>query len=146
MARYLLVAHQTADSPELRSRVGDLLKEDQAAEFVLLVPATPVGLLPAIGGEGRTSVEVARWRASRARSLLEQAGARMTAALVGNYNPVVAVEEELRNRNYDGVIISTLPPGLSRWLRLDLPAQIARRFPRLRIIHVVAQPTVASTS
>jgi hypothetical protein len=70
----------------------------------------------------------------------------MTAALVGNYDPVVAVQEELRNRNYDGVIISTLPPGLSRWLGLDLPAQIARRFPQLRIIHVIAQPTVAPTS
>jgi len=43
-------------------QVTALVQEDRAAEFVLLVPATPVGLLPAVGGEGRTAVQVARWR------------------------------------------------------------------------------------
>ncbi len=74
MGRYLLVAHQTADSLELRSRVVELLHEDPAAEFVLLVPATPIGLLQAVGGESRTASEVARARAGRARSLLRRRG------------------------------------------------------------------------
>ena len=144
MGRYLLVAHQTADSPELSSEVVHLLHQDPAAEFVLLVPATPIGLLQAVGGETRTAVEVARSRARRARSLLEDIGARVAAARIGNYDPSVAVEEELRSGDYDTVVISTLPPGVSRWLRLDLPAQVSRRFPRIQVIHVIAHSAARS--
>ena len=45
MARYLIVAHQTASSPELLERVKALHAGDPAAEFTLLVPATPTGHL-----------------------------------------------------------------------------------------------------
>jgi hypothetical protein len=144
MAQYLLVAHQTADSPELRSQVVTLIHEDPAAEFVLLVPATPVALLQAVGGEARSAVGVARQRARRARTLLESAGARVAATRIGSYDPLVAVEDELRSGHYDAVVVSTLPPGVSRWLRMDLPARVGRRFPKVRVIHVVAQTTLAS--
>jgi hypothetical protein len=140
----LLVAHQTADSPELRARVLELVGEDPAAEFVLLVPATPIGLLTTVGGEQRTAVRVARSRADQGRALLGQAGARVAAARIGNYDPMVAVEEEVRGGAYEAVVISTLPPGVSRWLRQDLPAKVARRFPAIRVIHVVARPAAAS--
>ena len=138
MGRYLLVAHQTADSAELRSRVVELLHEDPAAEFVLLVPAIPIGLLHAVGGESRTAIGVARERAGLARSLLDAVGAHVTAARIGNADPFVAVAEEVGSGSYDVVVISTLPPGVSRWLRLDLPARVSRRFPQVRVIHVVS--------
>jgi len=146
LGRYLLVAHQTADSSELRSKVAELLRGDPAAEFVLLVPATSIGLLQAVAGESRTAIGVARLRARRARSLLESAGARVIAARIGSYDPSVAIEQELRGNSYDVVVISTLPPGVSRWLRLDLPARVARRFPRIRVIHVVARADASSTA
>jgi hypothetical protein len=140
MARYLLVAHQTAESEELRGQVLALSREDPAAEFVLLVPATPIGMLSVAGGEGRTAMQVARWRAGRARSQLEEAGARMAAVRIGSYDPLEAVEAELSGGAYEAVVISTLPPGLSRWLRTDLPRKVARRFPNVRMIHVIARP------
>ena len=143
MASYLLVAHQTAESPELREQVTEIVREDRGAQFVLLVPATPVGLLPAVGGEGRTAVQVARWRGSRARALLEEVGARVTAVRIGSYDPLVAVEEELRAGDYSTVVISTLPRGLSRWMRVDLPRKVARRFPNVKMVHVTAQPQMA---
>ena len=40
MARYLVLAHQTASSPELVERVTALAGTDPSSEFVLLVPAT----------------------------------------------------------------------------------------------------------
>lgn len=138
MSRYLLVAHQTAGSVELRAKVVELMRDDAAAEFVLLVPATPIRFLEAVGGESRTAVEVARSRATLARSLLEDVGARLMAARIGSHDPMVAIEEELRGGGYGTVVISTLPPGVSRWLRLDLPARVARRFSEIRVIHVVA--------
>jgi hypothetical protein len=146
MARYLLVAHQTAESQELRAQVAALVQKDRAAEFVLLVPATPVSLLTGVGGEGRTAMQVARWRGARARSLLEGAGAGVTAVRIGSYDPILAIEEEVRGGGYASVIISTLPPGLSRWLRLDLPRKIARRFPELKIVHVTSQPVKAAAN
>ena len=69
----------------------------------------------------------------------------MTAARIGNYDPLVAVQEELRGGGYDAVVISTLPPGVSRWLRMDLPARVSRHFPRIRVFHVVAHAAPAST-
>ena len=140
MARYLLVAHQTADSPELRSKVLDLVRRDAEAEFVLLVPATPVGYLLELGGESRSALAVARKRAQRARELLVEAGARVTATRIGSYDPLQAVEDELRYERYDALVVSTLPAGLSRWLRMNLPTRLSRRFPQLEIVHVVAQP------
>jgi hypothetical protein len=40
MRRYMVVAHQTADSPELASTLQRVLKRDPKATFVLVVPAT----------------------------------------------------------------------------------------------------------
>ena len=45
MARILIVAHQTAGSPELLERVKALAAADPEAEITLLVPATPTGHL-----------------------------------------------------------------------------------------------------
>lgn len=138
--RYLLVAHQTADSPELTNQVLELVRRDPEAEFVLLVPATPVGYLAEIGGEGRSALVIARRRAQRARDFLSKAGARVIATRIGSHDPLQAVEDELRYQSYQAVLISTLPPGVSRWLRLNLPTRVARRFPDVEVLHVIAQP------
>lgn len=42
MARYLVVAHRTAKSPELAAKLKELLAQDPEARFVLLVPAVPL--------------------------------------------------------------------------------------------------------
>ena len=46
---------------------------------------------------------------------------------VGDENPVEAVEDALRAATYDEILLSTLPAGISRWLRQDLPARLRRR-------------------
>ena len=40
--------------------------------------------------------------------------------------PVGRVQELLREEHFDGVVVSTLPRRLSRWLLMDLPHRIAR--------------------
>ena len=42
MARYLVVAHETVTSPLLLNAVRGVREKNADAEFVLLVPATPV--------------------------------------------------------------------------------------------------------
>jgi LmbE family N-acetylglucosaminyl deacetylase len=143
MARHLIVAHQTAGSPELVDRVRQLAERDPEAEFVLLVPATPTShLLTWEEGEAR---QLAGLRAREASEALRAAGVEVVAARVGSHSPLEAVGDELRAEpGYAGIVLSTFPPGLSRWLRVDLPNQLRRRY-RVPVEHVVAAPAHAST-
>jgi LmbE family N-acetylglucosaminyl deacetylase len=143
MARHLIVAHQTAGSPELVDRVRQLAERDPEAEFVLLVPATPTShLLTWEEGEAR---QLAALRAREASEALRAAGVEVVAARVGSHSPLEAVGDELRAEpGYAGIVLSTFPPGLSRWLKGDLPNQLRRRY-RLPVEHVVAAPAHAPT-
>jgi hypothetical protein len=138
MARYLLIAHQTADCAELLDAAGSMADEDRQAEFVLLVPATPVCNL-LVWEEGETN-EVARQRAATARSRLEAHGLRVVDARIGDQDPMAAVEDEIHaGHRYAALIVSTLPAGLSRWLRMDLLSRLRRNCPGHRVVHVTAK-------
>ena len=139
MARYLVVAHQTATSPALVEAVRSHARREPNAEFVLLVPATHVEhLLTWTEGE---SHEIARRDADAARDLLSAAGVRVTAAHVGDPSPLQAIDDELRDDPaFDGLIISTLPAHMSRWLRMDVCKEAERRFGK-SVIAVTAEPT-----
>src|SRR5262245_18663945 len=136
MSRYLIVTHQTALSPALQRTVGALIAEDPAAEFAVLVPEAPGVPLT---WEGET-VDVATQRAEAAKTLLEEkVQARVFRTAVGASEPLQAITDEIRLRpGYDILVICTLPPGLSRWLKLDLVHRAERKFGR-RVIHVVAE-------
>ena len=136
MSRYLVVTHQTALSLALQRKVSALVAEDPAAEFAVLVPEAPG---PPLTWEGET-VDVARQRAEAARTLLEEkAQARVVRTAVGAPEPLQAIADELRAQpGYDTLVICTLPPGVSRWLKLDLVHRAERKF-GLRVIHVVAE-------
>jgi hypothetical protein len=138
MARYLLIAHQTADCAELLEVAGSLASEDPQAEFVLLVPATPVCNL-LVWEEGETN-QVARQRAASARSRLEAHGLRILDARIGDQDPMAAVEDEMHaGARYAAIVVSTLPSGLSRWLRMDLLSRLRRNCPGQRVVHVTAK-------
>ena len=47
---------------------------------------------------------------------------------VGDPNPAKAISEVLSRRQFDEVALSTLPKSVSRWLRLDIPHQVERKF------------------
>lgn len=135
--RHLVVAHRTADSPELLERLRALAQDD--AEFVLLVPATPATYLEEFTeGRVRPATAIAAERAFRIRARMLEHGLNIAAARVGDWDPVEAVAEELRTTRYTSIVLSTLPRGISRWLRLDVPARLARRFPDVAVVHVVA--------
>jgi len=136
MSRYLVVTHQTALSTDLQRQVRTLVAADPAAEFTVLVPEAP-GVPTTWEGE---TVDAAGQRAEAARSLLEEtARARVVRTAVGAPDPLQAITDELLARpGYDALVICTLPPGISRWLKLDLVHRAERKF-GLRVIHVVAE-------
>src|SRR5262245_38886095 len=134
MSRYLIVTHKTAFSSELREKIGELVAEEASAEFAILVPEEH-NLDYSWEGE---SVDVASQRAESARLLLaERLNAKVIRTTVGSSDPLRAIGDELRaHPGYDTLLICTLPPGVSRWLHLDLVHQ-AKKY-RLPVIHVVA--------
>ncbi len=137
MAVQLIVAHQTAESPELINHVREVIAADPEAEFVLLVPATPARELRT--GETGRGQAIAGIRGGSAAALLRAAGVRVRRVAVGDRDPVTAAgaEVEAHPGEYAGVVVVTLPPGFSRWLRRDLPHQVESRV-GLPVTHVVA--------
>ncbi|MGH2405291.1 MAG: hypothetical protein ACRDGN_12650, partial [bacterium] len=132
-----------ASSPELVDRLKEIASEDASPEFVLLVPATPIGHLVAWSeGEARAS---AQRSAEEARDLLEQNGLQVSRIAVGDEAPMIAVQDDLRDNpaHYDSIVVSTLPLGISRWLGMDVPNQMRRRF-NVPVIHVVAEAKTTS--
>jgi hypothetical protein len=138
MARYLVVAHQTAASPELMEKLRELSDADDQAAFVLLVPATPIRHL--LTWEEGDAAAVARSRATAATYSLREAGFHIVDTVVGPADPLVAIAAEHGRRQppYALTVISTLPPGISRWLRLDLPSKVAARL-GVPVAHVVVR-------
>lgn len=136
MSRNLIVTHQTASSPELIAQVREVLEKDVAAEFAILVPELPT---ETVSWEGET-VDAAEQRAEAAKWMLVQTlAAQVTRTAVGVSNPLDAIAQELAmHPDYDGLIICTLAPGLSRWLQLDLVHHAQRQF-QLPVTHVIAQ-------
>jgi hypothetical protein len=84
---------------------------------------------------------VAQSRVEAGVRQLTAAGCNVVEGRIGDEDPVLAIEDELRRRRYTGIVISTLPPGVSRWLKLDIISRIQRRLPPERlVVHVVSNP------
>jgi len=140
MSRYLVVAHQTVTNPELLEEVRRIRKEEPQAQFVLLVPATPVRHLLFRRGDEGDAKAVADKLARKARAMFARHGVDLADARVGKESPVDAIDEEMTaNPDYAGFIISTLPRERSWWLRLNLPATVEAKY-GLPVVHVQAVP------
>jgi hypothetical protein len=57
---------------------------------------------------------------------------------VGDPDPIAAVQDEVNFASYDEIVVSTLPGGISKWLKLDLPHRVERTT-GLPTTHVLAQ-------
>src|SRR5713226_8204653 len=53
--------------------------------------------------------------------------------------PLTAIGDALAVEEFDEIIISTLPSGISRWLGMDLPSRAERKF-KLPVTTVTARP------
>ena len=135
MKHVLIVANETAGGRHLHDEVARLIAEG-AHEFTLLVPATrPRSTLTWRDGSARA---LAQERMDRALESLRDLGAEFEG-FVGDQRPMDAVMDVLRTHTFDEIIVSTLPHGISHWLRVDLPARIARQS-GLPVHHIVGAP------
>jgi hypothetical protein len=139
MTRYLVVANQTLGGDVLRQEVQSLVR-DGPCSFHVVVPATPPHEhLTWTEGE---AVVLAKERLEHALTMFRGLGVEASGE-VGDKNPVLAIDDALRHHAADAIVLSTLPPGRSRWLGNHLPKKVERRF-RLPVHHVVAEVEPAS--
>jgi hypothetical protein len=140
MQTYLVVAHRTLVGQHLLDHVRTI--SDAAGpggcRFYLVVPVRHPRDHAWTDGEVEAT---ARARLDEGLAAFRNVGVEATGE-VGDANPVYAVSTALRNRpfgdeDWDGIIVSTLPPGVSHWLGLDVVSRIKREFD-IPVTHVVA--------
>ena len=121
-SRVLIVAHQTADSPELLAAVSRRV-EAGPSTFTLLVPSGAPDLRRVASGEAPETSE-AEARLEVAIPLVSEAAGEAILGVIGSHEPLAAVQDALNLLGFDEVIISMLPVRDSRWFRLDLPRKV----------------------
>jgi hypothetical protein len=122
-ARILVVANRTAATPGLIAAVRERAAKGPAT-FTLLVPNTAHGLHRVIDPEDQGQSE-AEQTLELALPLLEEAAGGPVEGMVGDPEPLAAIQDAINIRGFDEIIISTLPTRVSKWLKLDLPSKAA---------------------
>lgn len=136
---YLVLANRTLVSTELDLHLLRL-HEAGPARFHVLVPLEIHGSHALAHSEnlrwsGETaSVTAARLRLRRALEHLAELGLAASGD-VSEMGPVRAAVTALAHDTYDGLVVSTLERGASRWVRMDVPARLRRRS-GLPVVHV----------
>jgi MFS transporter, DHA1 family, multidrug resistance protein len=143
--QYLVVANHTLGGQELLDAIRDRMTRGPT-EFWVLVPATPTihlvkdfnalscafpvdpDLLPSAADVRTRDQGIAEAKSNLDTELhrLREIGATADGA-VGDPDPMKAIEKTLAQRRFDEIILSTLPPGISRWLAWDLPHRVRAR-------------------
>jgi hypothetical protein len=139
--RVLVVANRTAATPALLDAVRERAARGPCA-FTLLVPNAAHGLHRVVDPEDQARTE-AEETLDLALPLLEQAAGGPVEGIVGDPEPLAAIQDAINIRGFDEIIVSTLPKRFSRWLRLDLPHKAAGL--GLPVTTVTAQGREAAT-
>jgi hypothetical protein len=117
-AKVLVVAHQTAATTPLIEAIRDRAQQGPA-EFHLVVPRHPHGMHKVVDPQDTEDDEAQNVLADALPKLSDAAGGEVTGS-IGDPEPLMAIEDAVNLGGYNEIIISTLPLGISRWLKLDL--------------------------
>lgn len=130
--RYLVVGNQTLGGSQLLRKVRECLAE-RPCSFYIVVPATPRRSQWTYTEEGAHATARARLHDAVAR--FRELGAEVDGE-VGDPRPLDAIRDAFLARSFDALLLSTLPPGASRWLKMDLPARVRAEF-GVPVIHLI---------
>lgn len=124
MVSYLVVANQTLAGSALIPLIADRAAREAATVHVLVPATDPAHESPPAPG---TASENAQRRLDEALESLANAGVQATGE-VGVADPIQAIRDALKTGSFTELMISTFPPGFSRWLHGDLPHRAVREF------------------
>jgi hypothetical protein len=137
-ANVLVVAHQTAATQPLLDAIKERAQRGPA-RFHLVVPRQPHGMHKVVDPLEAGEEEAQRVLTDALPKLSAVAGHEVTGSL-GDPEPLMAIQDAVNLGHYDEIIISTLPLGVSRWLKLDLVSKA--RALGLPVTHVLAPSDV----
>ena len=140
MRRYLVVSNQTLGGAALAAKIRTAI-EEEPSEFHIVVPATAPSHFAWTEGQARA---IATERLEAALRWFASIGATATGE-VADEHPLYAIRDALREQPADEIIISTLPPGMSKWIRQDLPRKARKEF-GLPVTHVVGEAAHTKTA
>jgi hypothetical protein len=140
--RVLVVANRTAATPALLEAVRQRAERGPCT-FTLLVPNTAHGLHRVVDPEDQ-GVSEAEGVLELALPLLEEAAGDEVEGIIGDPEPLSAIQDAINLRGFDEIILSTLPTRVSRWLHVDLPRKAAGL--GLPVTTVTARERVRSTA
>jgi hypothetical protein len=132
--RILVVANQTAAGRELLEEIRSRCRGVDC-EVLLVTPALVGSRSQRWASDIDEGLDLARERMGRSVTALRGVGVEVRAE-VGDPDPNMAIEDALRAFPADEIVISTLPPGESRWLEHDV-VERTRREVDLPMTHVV---------
>lgn len=121
--RVLVVANRTAATPALIDAVRERSRRGPC-RFTLLVPNAAHGLHRLVDPEDQGTTD-ADQTLELALPVLSDAAGAPVEGMVGDSEPLAAIQDALNIQGFDEIIISTLPQRVSRWLHLDLPHKAA---------------------
>jgi hypothetical protein len=121
--RYLVLANRVLDEPWLFDRLTELAKN--RAHFHIVVAPTPIDHETDRTDDRNLALSTFRLRHIVDR--LHEAGIEAEGE-VGTVDPLRAVTRAVEHEPADEILVATLPRGASRWLEVDLPAALHRRF------------------
>lgn len=140
--RVLVLANRTVEGPELMSAIGKLARAHEALELRVVSPSIPATRLQLIASD----TDQARHEAERRlrRSLDALAASGITASgVTGDEDPVQAAVDSLHDFGADEVLVSTLPPGRSRWIERGVVPALQSRL-TVPVRHVAGEEAEAT--
>jgi GABA permease len=148
--RVLVLANETVAAEEL---LEELRRIDRVghAEYYVCVPANPVDTGQAEHKGAvflwQATIEAAQRRLEYTLNTLRSKGLQAEGAL-GDYRPLRALSDAVTHFGPDQLVISTLPPEQSTWLRYDVVdrARSTYDFPVTHVISHVPVPALAANS
>lgn len=134
MNTVMVVGNRTLGSERLLSELRERI-EQGASTIHVLVPASPDPR--AWSHDPFEARKQARVRLDAVLERFEALECAITGE-IGDPRPVDAVIDTLRENDVDEIIVSTLAPGASRWLGMDVVSRINRAVP-VPVSHVADQ-------
>lgn len=139
MRRYLLFSNQTLMDPRLHDLLRSRIVAGSTSFFVL----APEAVTPAIHTDPSGLIDpglqdsIARSRSIANRGAVERVAAFTEAfadsgaiieSEVATGDPLLAARRIMETKEFDEIIVSSMPARVSRWLKLDLPNRVWRAF------------------
>jgi nucleotide-binding universal stress UspA family protein len=146
MRKYLVVANQTLQAAELRDELRKRIGAGPCSFFVIVPDTKAAQYDPVAAGDVLPQPGMWWWATYYARPATDeeataQARERLSLMLdglaalgvpvegdLGSPAALEAIEKVCADRQFDEIIMTTLPQHVSRWLKADLPHQAQRRF------------------